>query len=105
MTPNTTNLVFKNLVIEPSLEFTLSLRGSSDISGLLTTSEDNKVLLGSESGGVEGGVSDESFENFKVVYVHNLYFEGNYVSVENSLGVPRGPILTLALLSLEAVTK
>lgn len=92
MTSNTTNLILKDFVIEPSLEFTLSLRGSSDISGLLTTSEDNKVFLGSESGGVEGSVGDESFENFKVVYIHNLYFEGNYVSVENSRGIPQGPI-------------
>lgn len=70
--PNTTDLILKDLVVEPSLEFALSLRGSSDISSFLPTSENDKVLLGSECGSVERSISDEGFEDFEVVYVHDL---------------------------------
>lgn len=70
--PNTTDLILKNLVVEPSLEFTLSLRGSSDNASILPTSENDEVLLGSECGSVERSVSDEGFEDFEVVYVHDL---------------------------------
>lgn len=72
MAPNTTNLILKDLVVKSSLEFTLSLRGSSDISSFLPTSENDEVLLGSECGSVEGSVGNEGFEDFEVVYVHNL---------------------------------
>lgn len=81
MTPNTANLILKDLVIEPSLEFTLSLRGSGDISGFLSAPEDDEVLFGRERGCVEGSVGDKGFEDFQVVYVHNLCFRGDYVSV------------------------
>lgn len=73
MTPNTTDLILKDLVIEPSLKFTLPLRGGSDISSLLPTSEDDEVFLRSKCGSVEGSVSDEGFEDLEVVYVHNLW--------------------------------
>lgn len=49
---DTANLILENLVIEPRLEFTLSLRCCSDISSFLSTSEDDKVLLRGERGGV-----------------------------------------------------
>jgi len=52
MTLDTTDLILEDFVVEPCLKFTLSLRGSSDITGFLTAAEDNKVFLWSKGCGI-----------------------------------------------------
>jgi len=53
---DTADLVFEDLVVETSLEFTLASRGGCDIHGGLTTTQNHVVLLWGDSGGVEGSV-------------------------------------------------
>lgn len=56
MTPNSSNLVFENLVVKPGLKFTLSRRCGGDITGFLTTSKDDEILSCSDSSGVKWGI-------------------------------------------------
>lgn len=53
---DTANLVFEDLVVESSLESTLATGSGGDFHGGLTTSEDDKVLLGGNGGAVKGSV-------------------------------------------------
>lgn len=72
MTSDTTNLVLEDLVVESSLKFTLPLRSGGDISGFLTTAEDDEVFLRGERGSVERGVGGIGLKNFEVVYIDDL---------------------------------
>lgn len=52
MTLDTTDLILEDFVVEPCFKFTLSLRGSSDITGFLSAAKDNKVFLWSKGCGI-----------------------------------------------------
>jgi len=56
VTTDTSNLVLKDLVEEPSLELSLPRGRGSDITGLLASPEDDKVLLRREGGRVQRGI-------------------------------------------------
>lgn len=73
MTTDSANLVFKDLVVESRLELSLSRRGTGDIHGGLTTSEDDKVLLGCNGGTVKRGISGVGLENLEVLGGDELY--------------------------------
>jgi hypothetical protein len=64
---DTANLVFKDLVVEPRLEFTLARGRGGDVHGGLATAEYDKVLLGGDGGAVEGGVGCVGLENLEVL--------------------------------------
>ena len=66
VTADTADFVLKDLVVESGLELTLTGRGGGDIHGGLTTSEDDKVLLGGDGGAVEGGITDVGLEDGEV---------------------------------------
>lgn len=84
MTTHTTNLLFKDLVVESRLEFTLSRSGSCDIHGGLTTTEDDKVLLGRNGSAVERGIGGIGLEYLEVAGGDELgglvFTSGNEVS-------------------------
>lgn len=61
MTFDTTDLIFEDFVVEPCFKFTLSLRGSSDITGFLSAAKDNKVFLWSKGCGIQWGVGNIGF--------------------------------------------
>lgn len=73
MASHTADLVLKDLVVETSLKLTLSGRGSGDIHGGLTTSEDDKVLLGGDGGTVDGGIGGVGLENLEVLSSDELW--------------------------------
>lgn len=58
MTTHTTNLLLKDLVVEPRLELTLSRSGGGDVHSGLTTTEDDKVLLGGDGSAVQRSVGN-----------------------------------------------
>lgn len=66
VTPHTANLLFEDLVVEPSLEFTLPRGSGGDVHGGLTTTEEDVVLLGGDGGAVERGVGDVGLEQLQV---------------------------------------
>lgn len=100
MTADSANLILEDLVVESRLELSLSRRGTGDIHSGLTTTEDDKVLLGSDSCAVQGGIGDVSLENLKVLGGNKL----SWVSIQAS---PRNSRFahTLEVLSLQAVMK
>lgn len=57
MAADAPNLLLKDLVVETSLELALAVVGRRDIARFLASAENDKVLDGSDGGGVEGGVS------------------------------------------------
>lgn len=63
---HTADLVLEDLVVEAGLELTLTGRGTGDVHGGLTTTEDHEVLLRGDGGAVEGSVADVGLENFEV---------------------------------------
>lgn len=66
MTSDTADLVLEDLVVETGFEFTLSGRSSGDIHGGLTTTKDNKVLLGGDGGAVEGGIGGVGLQDGEI---------------------------------------
>lgn len=66
VTTDTANLVLEDLVVEAGLELALASGGGGDIHGSLTTTEDDKVLLGGNDGAVEGGVARVGLEDLEV---------------------------------------
>jgi hypothetical protein len=66
VTSDTADLVLENLVVETSLELTLTGRGSGDIHSGLTTTKDDEVLLGGDGGTVERCVGYVSLEDLEV---------------------------------------
>jgi hypothetical protein len=66
VTSHTADLVLENLVVETGLELTLTGGGSCDIHGCLTTTEDDKILLGGDGGTVEGCIGNVSLEDLEV---------------------------------------
>jgi hypothetical protein len=66
VTSHTTNLVLEDLVIETSLELTLTGRSSGNIHSGLTTTEDDEFLLGGDSGTVEGCVGYIGLEDLEI---------------------------------------
>lgn len=65
MTTDTTALLQEDLVVETAFEFTLPCAGGGDIHGLLTTPKDDKILDGSNGGGIQGGISGVDLEGMK----------------------------------------
>lgn len=74
MTPDTADLILKDLVVESGLEFTLALGSSSDVSGLLTTTEDDEILFRGKSSCVKRSVSNKGLEDLKVVHIDYLEY-------------------------------
>lgn len=66
MASHTANLVFEHLVVETGLELTLTGRGSGNIHGGLTTTEDDEVLLGGNGGAIEGCVGYVGLKDLEV---------------------------------------
>lgn len=95
---HTADLVLEDLVVEAGFEFTLAGRGSGDVHGCLTTSEDNKVFLGGDGGAVEGGVGGVGLEDFEVLGRDELWGRVSLVRMKIREGGS-----TLAVLSLQAV--
>lgn len=104
MATHTADLVLEDLVVETSLELTLSGRGSGDIHGGLTTSEDDKVLLGGDGGTVDGGIGGVSLENLEVLGRDELE-RGLALGGDIRLEVSWFYARTLEVLSLQAVMK
>lgn len=98
VTSDTADLVLENLVVETGLELTLTGRGSGDIHSGLTTTEDDEVLLGGDSGTVEGCVGYVSLEDLEVASRDEL----DIVSIGCQLQRTKH---TLEVLSLLAVMK
>lgn len=101
VTPDTTDFVLENLVVETSLEFTLASGGGSDIHGGLTTSQDHVFLLGRDGGAVKGSVGDVGLEDGEVTGGHELYDISKLFRTSDETKNQR----TLAVLSFEAVMK
>lgn len=99
VTSHTADLVLEDLVVETGLELTLSGRGSGDVHGGLTTTEDDEVLLGGDSSAVQGSIGDVCLENLEVAGRDKL----GEVSVCTLVRKQKRP--TLAVLSLQAVMK
>ena len=102
MATHTANLLLEDLVVETSLELTLAGRGPGDVHSGLTTTKNNKVLLGGDGSTVQGGISDVGLENLKVLGGNELRsisdtFRCNPEGLKN--------VRTLAVLSLLAVMK
>lgn len=66
MTTHTTDLLLKDLVVEPRLELTLSRCSGGHIHSSLTTTKDDKVFLGRDSSAVQGSVCRVSLEYLEV---------------------------------------
>ena len=66
VTPDTTNLLHEDLVVEPRLELSLPRAGGGDVHGGLTTAENNVVLDGRQGSAVERCVGGVGLENFEV---------------------------------------
>lgn len=66
MTPDTADLVLKDLMVEPSLEFTLASRGGGNVHGGLTTTEDDVVLLGGDDSAIQRCIRGVCLENLEV---------------------------------------
>lgn len=96
---HTADLVLEDLVVESGLELSLAGRGSGDVHGGLTTTEDDKVLLGGDCGAVEGSIGNVCLENLEVAGRDEL----GEVSI--CLGRKQQKQPTLAVLSLQAVMK
>lgn len=81
MSPHSSNLILKDLMIEPRLEFTLSGTGSGDIHSGLSTAEDDEVFPGCYGCGIEWSVGGVGLENFEIAGADNfsgLVFAGGY---------------------------
>lgn len=63
---DTTDLVLKDLVVETSLEFTLTSRCRRDFHRGLTSTEDDIVLLRCDGSGVERSVGNVGFKDGEV---------------------------------------
>lgn len=72
MAPDTADLILEDLVVESGFKFTLALGSSSDVSGLLATTQDDEILFRGKSGCVKRGVSNKGLENLKVVHIDYL---------------------------------
>ena len=72
VTPDTTDFVFENPVVETSFEFTLASGGGGDIHGGLTSSQNHVILLGCNHGAVHGRVGGIGFEDGEVTSRHEL---------------------------------
>lgn len=66
VTTYTADLIFEDLVIESSLEFTLAGGGCCDIHSGLTTTKDHKLLLGRDRSGVERGIGGVGLQDGKI---------------------------------------
>lgn len=53
---DTADLVLKDLVVEAGFELALAGRSGGDVHGGLATAENDKVLLASDGGAVDGGI-------------------------------------------------
>ena len=73
VTAHATDLALEDLVVETRLEFTLARRGSGDIHGGLTTTEDDVVLLASNSSAVKRGVGGVGLEDLEVLGCDELW--------------------------------
>lgn len=73
MTTDTANLVLEDLVVEASLELTLTGAGGGDIGSSLTTTQNDKVLLAGQSSTVQGGIGDVGLQNTQVLGGDELY--------------------------------
>ena len=69
---DTANLVFEDLVVETSLEFTLTSGGSSDIHSSLTTTKNHVFLLRRNSSAVEGSVGNIGLKDGEVTAGNEL---------------------------------
>lgn len=72
VTPDSTDLLLENLVVEPRFEFTLSGVGGGDIHSGLSSSENDKVLVGGDGGAVERSVGYVGLHDFEVAGVDEL---------------------------------
>ena len=72
MTSDTANLLFKDLVVKPSLEFTLPRRGLSDTHSILSTTQNDEILLGSNGRAVQGSIGSVGLHDFEVIRINKL---------------------------------
>ncbi len=98
MSTNTANLLLKDLVVETRLELSLASRGSCDIHGGLTTTEDNEILLWGDRSRVEWGIGDVGLHDLKVGGVDDL--GGAVLGRGNAVGAVWGPLDICDLLAL-----
>lgn len=69
----TADLVFEDLVIESSLEFTLTGGGRCDFHSGLTTTKDHEVLLGRDGSGVERGIRGVGLQDCEIARRQDLF--------------------------------
>jgi hypothetical protein len=82
VTPHTSDLVLEDLVEESSLELSLPRSGGSDITGLLSSSKNDKVLLRGDSGGVEGRIGLVGLEDSESVGLDQLFLVSKNATVD-----------------------
>lgn len=84
MTTNSANLLLENLVVESGLKLSLSAAGCGDIHSCLTTSENDKVLVGGDGCAVQGSICDVCLHDLEIRGVDELgglvFRGGNEVS-------------------------
>lgn len=72
MTTHTTNLLHEDLVVEAGFKLSLTGRSGGDVHGGLSSTEDNVVFDGCDSGAVEGCVGDVRLEDVELLDVDEL---------------------------------
>jgi hypothetical protein len=72
MASDTSDLIFKDFVVESSLKLSLSGRCGCDITRLLATPENDEVLLRRDGTGVEGGIGNVGLEDLEGVCLDEL---------------------------------
>lgn len=87
---DTANLLFKDLVVEPSLELSLPSRGRGDVHSGLTTTENDILLLGRDSGAVQGSVGVVCFEDLQVASGNQL--RGLVLASSDEIGAAGAPL-------------
>ena len=98
MSTDTADLLLEDLVVETRLELSLACRGGGDVHGGLSSSEDDKVLLWCDGGGVEWGIGDEGLHDLKVGGINDL--GGAVLGGGDAVGAIWGPLDICDLLSL-----
>lgn len=100
MSLDTADLLFKDLVVETSLELSLAGRGLGNVHGILTTSEDDVVFLRSDGSAVQRSIGHVGLHYLEISCVDEL-FESAVFHASAASASPGH--ITLAVLSLDAV--
>ncbi len=87
MASDSSDFLFEDLVVESSLEFTLSATGSGDIHRGLSTTENDEILFGSNCGTVQGSIGDVGLHDFKVSRVDELCRKSVRIGIDHILMV------------------